>query len=67
MVELVNKEEFTATVAALGLWDNKAETVSPDRDTKYARVRRPVGHCTQTVDHVTDAANVCWFFEVVIY
>nr|XP_022318373.1 uncharacterized protein LOC111121395 isoform X2 [Crassostrea virginica] len=38
MVELVNKEEFTATVAALGLWDNKAETVSPDRDTKYARL-----------------------------
>ena len=47
MVELVNKEEFTATVAALGLWDSKAETVSPDRDTKYARVRTPVGHCTQ--------------------
>ncbi|XP_061196240.1 uncharacterized protein LOC133204507 [Saccostrea echinata] len=36
MVKLVNKEEFTATLAALGLWD-KGETTSTV-DTKYARL-----------------------------
>lgn len=40
MVDLVNKGDFKATVASLGLLDTKGDTSTSDLDTKYARVRQ---------------------------
>lgn len=39
MVDLVNKGDFKATVASLGLLDTKGVS-TPDLDTKYARVKQ---------------------------
>lgn len=38
MVDLVNKGDFKATVAFLGLLDTKGDTSTSDLDTKYARL-----------------------------
>lgn len=40
MVDLVNKGDFKATVAFLGLLDTKGDTSTSDLDTKYARVKQ---------------------------
>jgi hypothetical protein len=54
MVDLVNKSDFTTTLSALGLWDNKGDTMTSDMDTKYARVRLAAGRSDRNIPWTLD-------------